>query len=68
MLHRLQGVLPIVHTPFAENGDLDGASLQREIDWIFTAGADGLGTGMVSELLRLTIDERLRLTEQIHRR
>jgi dihydrodipicolinate synthase/N-acetylneuraminate lyase len=65
MPKRLEGVLPIVHTPFAENGDVDGPSLAREIDWIFAAGADGLGTGMVSELLRLTIDERLRLTEQI---
>jgi 4-hydroxy-tetrahydrodipicolinate synthase len=65
MLKRLEGVLPIVHTPFADNGDIDEASLAREIDWIFDVGADGLGTGMVSELLRLTIDERIRLTESI---
>src|SRR5690349_4151305 len=65
MPNRLEGVLPIVHTPFAENGDVDEKSLARETDWIFAAGADGLGTGMVSELLRLTIDERLRLTERI---
>lgn len=61
----LHGVLPIVHTPFAENGVIDDVSLRREIDWAFSVGADGLGTGMVSELLRLTIDERLRLTEQM---
>ena len=63
MPRRLQGVLPIFHTPFAENDDIDVAALQREVDWIFSVGADGLGTGMVSELLRLTIDERKKLSE-----
>lgn len=65
MPRRLQGVLPIVHVPFLENDDVDETTLAREIDWILAAGADGLGTGMVSELLRLTSDERLRLTESI---
>lgn len=65
MPHRLQGVLPIVHTPFLENDDLDEPTLRREIDWIFAVGADGFGTGMVSELLRLTTDERRRLTESM---
>lgn len=63
MPRRLQGVLPIFHTPFLDNDDIDEASLQREVDWIFSVGADGLGTGMVSELLRLTIDERKKLSE-----
>ena len=61
----LQGVLPIVHTPFTTDGQIDATSLQREIDWAFSIGADGMGTGMVSELLRLRIDERLQLTEWI---
>lgn len=61
----LQGVLPIVHTPFTADGEIDPVCLRREIDWAFSVRADGLGTGMVSELLRLTTDERLRLTEQI---
>ena len=65
MPKRLEGVLPIVHTPFSENGNVDDGALVREIDWIFAVGADGLGTGMVSELLRLTIDERRGLTEKI---
>jgi dihydrodipicolinate synthase/N-acetylneuraminate lyase len=61
----LKGVLPIVHTPFTTDNQIDAVSLQREIDWAFAVGADGMGTGMVSELLRLRIDERLQLTEWI---
>ncbi len=62
---RLHGVLPIVHTPFTDAGEIDIATLRREIDWAYAQGADGLGTGMVSELLRLTFDERIALTHHI---
>ena len=65
MIKRLHGVLPIVHTPFTESADIDVATLRREIDWAYAQGADGLGTGMVSELLRLTFDERIALTHHI---
>ena len=65
MPRRLHGVLPIVHTPFTDGGDIDVATLRREIDWAYAQGADGLGTGMVSELLRLTQDERIALTNHI---
>ena len=65
MAKRLQGVLPIVHTPFTDGDEIDVATLQREIDWAYAQGADGLGTGMVSELLRLTFDERIALTHHI---
>jgi len=61
----LQGVLPIVHTPFDSNDQIDSEALKQEIDWIYAVGADGFGTGMVSEILRLTYDERQSLTEQI---
>lgn len=65
MPKRLQGVLPIVHTPFQDDDSIDAASLAREIDFAFETGADGLGTGMVSEILRLTSDERIDLTQRI---
>lgn len=65
MAKKLQGVLPIVHVPFDERDAIDEGDLKREIDWAFSVGADGLGTGMVSEILRLTFEERLRLTEKI---
>ena len=65
MTKRLHGVLPIVHTPFTDSNEIDVATLKREIDWAYAQGADGLGTGMVSELLRLTYDERIALTRHI---
>ncbi len=61
----IQGVLPIVHTPFDEDDRIDPISLAREIDWAFSQGADGICTGMVSELLRLTSDERLALAPRL---
>src|SRR5438067_8561372 len=65
MQKRLHGVLPIVHTPFTDGNEIDTASLRREIDWAYAQGADGLGTGMVSELLRLSFDERIALAHHI---
>ena len=61
----LAGVLPIVHVPFDGQDRIHAADLRREIDWIFSVGADGLGTGMVSEIVRLSADERARLAEQL---
>ena len=59
----LSGVLPIVHVPFDASDRIAEADLRREIDWIFATGADGLGTGMVSEVTRLAAAERQRLME-----
>jgi dihydrodipicolinate synthase/N-acetylneuraminate lyase len=61
----LTGVLPIVHVPFDEADRIDEADLRREIDWIFSVGADGLGTGMVSEITRLSTDERQHLAARL---
>ena len=62
---QLAGVLPIVHTPFTDEDAIDEASLRRQLDWAFDTGADGCGTGMVSEILRLTTSERTRLAHLI---
>jgi len=61
----LAGVLPIVHVPFDDHDRIHAADLRREIDWIFSVGADGLGTGMVSEIVRLSTDERASLAGQL---
>lgn len=61
----LRGVLPIAHTPFTASDEIDYGSLQKQLDWAFAVGADGVCTGMVSELLRLTHDERLELTDRL---
>ena len=48
----LHGVLAIAHTPFTETDEIDAAALKRSVDWAFAVGADGIGTGMVSETLQ----------------
>lgn len=63
----IAGVLPVVHTPFADDDSIDFESLERQIDWAFEVGADGYCTGMVSELLRLTYNERTELTQRLGR-
>ena len=35
------------------------------VDWAYSVGANGIGTGMVSEILKLTFQERQELTEQL---
>jgi 4-hydroxy-tetrahydrodipicolinate synthase len=60
---RLAGVLPIVQVPFDAADRIEAGDLRREVDWIFAVGAAGLGTGMVSEVTRLSAAERSRLTE-----
>ena len=65
MLKPIRGVLPIAHTPFLDDDSIDFESLRRQVDWAFESSADGLGTGMVSELLRLTFEERVALTEKL---
>ena len=65
MTKPITGVLPIAHTPFLGDDSIDFDSLRRQVDWSFEVGAEGYGTGMVSELLRLTFDERVALTERL---
>ena len=59
----IQGVLPVLSTPFNANDEIDREILEREIDWVLGLGADGVTTGMVSEILRLSPSERMYLHE-----
>lgn len=61
----LKGVLPVLQTPFFEDGRIDPQTLKREIDWAFEVGADGVCTAMVSEILRLENSERRELAERV---
>src|SRR5262245_44950458 len=61
----LRGVLAIAHTPFTDADEIDAVALKRSVDWAFAVGADGLGTGMVSETLKLITDERVSLTRML---
>lgn len=61
----LHGVLPVLHTPLTDHGGIDRLLLQREIDWAFDAGADGVVVAMVSEILRLGYRRRKELAELV---
>ncbi|NOY42379.1 MAG: dihydrodipicolinate synthase family protein [Planctomycetes bacterium] len=58
MSRRIESVLPILHTPWTPDDQIDFTSLRRQIDWCFELGAHGIASAMVSELLRMTPHER----------
>ncbi|MEE8244850.1 MAG: dihydrodipicolinate synthase family protein [Pseudomonadales bacterium] len=65
MPHEVAGVLPVIHTPMIDGDEIDHESLRKEVDWAFEVGADGVVAAMVSEILRLTHDERVRLADEL---
>lgn len=63
----LSGVLSVFQTPYHEDESIDFDTLQREIDWLYEQGVEGLVMAMVSEVLRLSTDEREQLAEFVCR-
>jgi 4-hydroxy-tetrahydrodipicolinate synthase len=59
----IAGVLPVFQTPFHEDESIDIEILEKEIAWLYDCGADGIVMAMVSEVLRLSSDERRTLAE-----
>ena len=47
----LAGVLSVFQTPYHADESIDYGTLEREIDWLFDRGADGIVMAMVSEVL-----------------
>ena len=62
--HSLVGVLPVFQTPYRADESIDFETLAREIEWLFEKGADGIVMAMVSEVLRLSSEERDHLAKQ----
>jgi dihydrodipicolinate synthase/N-acetylneuraminate lyase len=60
---RLKGVIPVFQTPYCADESIDFPALDREINWLFDCGANGIALAMVSEVLRLSTDERRALAE-----
>ncbi|GAA4927515.1 4-hydroxy-tetrahydrodipicolinate synthase [Nonomuraea thailandensis] len=54
----IAGVLPVFQTPFGPDDQIDRTALARQFDWLFANGADGVVLAMVSEVLRLSSEER----------
>lgn len=65
---RLSGVQVVFQTPFTASGAVDYATLDAEIDWLFANGANGVVFAMVSELLRLSSEERDAISAAVARR
>lgn len=61
----VHGVLPVLQTPFNAQDEIDKTTLQREVKWVLDQGADGVTTGMVTEILRLSPYERMSLHEMV---
>jgi dihydrodipicolinate synthase/N-acetylneuraminate lyase len=59
---QLAGVLPVFQTPFDDQYRIDYPALEKLFDWLFVNGADGVVFAMVSEILRLSSEERDELT------
>lgn len=59
----IKGVLPVFQTPYLEDETIDFQTLAREFDFLFAQGVDGVVMAMVSEILRLSLDERKHLAE-----
>lgn len=62
-LRKIQGVLPVFQTPYHEDESIDFATLEQEINWLYDRGSDGIVMAMVSEVLRLSGDERQQLAQ-----
>lgn len=63
---RLHGCIPILCTPFAADGSVDYASLEREVDWVIAEGASGVAAlALASEGYKLTESERTEITRVV---
>ncbi|HZJ10780.1 MAG TPA: dihydrodipicolinate synthase family protein, partial [Trueperaceae bacterium] len=63
---RIQGIIPILPTPFRDDGSVDEAGMRRAVGYVLRAGAHGVAfPAMASEFYSLTDAERLRLTEVV---
>ncbi len=63
---RIEGVIPILQTPFQEDGELDLESLKREVAYVCEAGAHGMAfPGFVSEWWKLSEEEIFRAAAAI---
>ncbi|MFQ5966475.1 MAG: dihydrodipicolinate synthase family protein [Acidimicrobiia bacterium] len=60
---QLGGVLVVFQTPYNADLSIDPVTLEREIDWIYNGGAQGIVMAMVSEVLRLSSEERDEVAE-----
>lgn len=61
----IAGVLPVFQTPYFEDESIDFDTLGRELDWLYEHGSDGVVMAMVSEVLRLSGEERDEMARRV---
>jgi 4-hydroxy-tetrahydrodipicolinate synthase len=58
----IQGIIPVMLTPFTDDGKIDFSGLERLIEWYLANGADALfAVCQSSEMQFLSLDERVAL-------
>lgn len=63
---KIQGIIPVMLTPFNENNEVDYDSLRKLTDWYIENGADTLfATCQSSEIQFLSLEERVKITETV---
>ena len=59
---RIEGIVPVMITPYRESGEIDYAGLERLIEWYLANGSDALfAVCQSSEMQFLSVDERREL-------
>ena len=59
---RIEGIVPVMITPYLESGEIDYAGLERLVEWYIAKGADALfAVCQSSEMQFLSIEERSEL-------
>lgn len=59
MTRRIEGIVPVMITPFTEGGEVDYGGLERLVEWYLAHGADALfAVCQSSEMQFLTLEER----------
>ena len=59
----LNGIVPILLTPFEDNGSIDKSSLYNEVEYCIDAGVDGIGVALGSEIFKLNETERIEILD-----
>ena len=61
----MQGVYPILVTPFDEKGRIDEESMRQLVEFNIESGVHGLGVALGSEVLKLSENERALVTRTV---
>ncbi len=66
MAQPVDGIIPVMLTPFTDAGEIDYPGLDRLVDWYLANGADALfAVCQSSEMQFLSLDERVQLAKAV---